>query len=228
MATQPASSQTPSETVKGVVTILLALHLLAIGTMIFGYHRPGSQLMFRADSIVMPYTQLLHLDPVFAKLELTTGDGFGENHLLEVQLLPPMASGDDRPIKTLRLPADESRWGLAHRRWQAISNDGSAFAKSENEGVAVAYAAPILNRILLENQASRGRLHFVLKKVPPLNPMAEPDLPADDFRAPAYFETQFTAEGWFDENNRFQIQQVNLRRQIAPPPSNSSSSDGKE
>jgi hypothetical protein len=228
MATQINSAQTPSETVKGVVTILLALHLLAVGTMIFGYHRPGSQLMFRADSLVLPYTQTLHLDPVFAKLELTTGDGFGENHLLDVQLLPPIDSSDDRPIKTLRLPGDESRWGLAHRRWQAIANDGSAFAKSENEGVAIAYAAPILNRILLENQASRARIHFVFKKVPPLNPTTEPELPADDFRAPAYFETQFTAEGWFDGNNRLQIQQVNLRRQIAPPPGTPRSPDGKE
>lgn len=222
MAAQSESSPAPSETVKGVVTILLALHLLAMGAMIFGYHRPGSQLMYRADSILLPYTQTLHLDPVFAKLELVSGDGFNENHILEAQLLPPNTSGDDRPTKTFRLPAEESRWGLDRRRWQAIANDGSGFAKSENEGVAVNYAAPILNRILLENQVSRARLQFVLKKTPPLNPVSEPDLPIDDFQAPAYYETQFTAEGWFDENNHFQIQQVNLRRQIAPRPSSQS------
>lgn len=215
------TSKPPSESVKGTVTILIALHLLTIGVMVFGYHRPGSRLMNRAYALLLPYTQLLHLDPAFAKLELTSGDGVGENHFLQVDFLPPIDSGDDRPTKSIRQPSTESKWSLGRHRWQAIAADGADFAKTENEGVAIAYVTPVLERLMREHQAPRGRIKFVLKKLPPLDPESEPTLPADDFEAAPYFETVFTAEGWFDARGQFQIQQVNIPRQVAPRPATS-------
>jgi hypothetical protein len=218
-------SETPlSEGTKGLLSLLLILHLTCVLTVLAANFRRSS-LLNELTRIFAPYTQSLHLDPERTAFHLTHGDVLDDDAVLTVELYrhadAPLA--DQQPLATVTLPDRGSRWLDGRRRYLALARTVQINSPVEGEptdyegDVTIALAKSAGRSLMEEHEARRAVVRCLRRLSQPRDPAElDPGFPPEDPQDAAYDVTVLTADVWIDDDGRTQGARRVPRREQAP------------
>ena len=219
-----SSSESLSEGTKGLLSLLVILHLACVLAAVAANFR-RSLLLAELTRIFAPYTQGLGLDPGQAPYFLTHGDVPDDDAVFIVDLY---GSGDmpldgQQPLASVTLPDHQSRWLNSRRRYLTLArqvqiNTPPEGEPGEYEGeVIIAVAKGVGRALLEEHQARRAVVRCVRRMSQPRDLAAlDPGFPPDNPRDAAYDVTILTADVWIDVDGQTQAARRVPRSEQAP------------
>lgn len=225
---QPAAGPL-SEITRSILSLVIIIHFCCVlAVLASGFRR--SPLLTRLVGIFAPYTQGLALDPGTIPYYHTLGRDEDDDAILLVDLYPDAESpvAGQTLIKTISLPAGESRWLESRRRYLALAKiiqfnapEGED-AGQDQDATAAEVAKAVGRRIIVENPLENGK--FPRAVVRCVRRMSQPlDLgglnegfPRDNPAAAAYDVPLYAADVWIDEDGQTVIVKRAARNEQAP------------
>jgi hypothetical protein len=206
---------------RSVVSLLLVIHLLCVGTVLASNFR-RSPLQAQLVSIFAPYTKLLHFDPEFTPYYYTLGRPSDDDAWIAVDLY----ASADQPVaqqevaKQLRLPEGGNNWLEGRRRLIQLAKLLAERGESEADD-DLEVASELVKGIgswAMDTTGNRRAVVRVFRRMSQpynlavLNPGFPPERPAD----PAYDAIVYEADVWSDEDQQVQVQKRASRAEVAP------------
>ncbi len=213
----------PSEGTKGVLSLLIILHLCCLLAVLAANFR-RSLLLGRLTGIFAPYTQSLLLDPGQTAWHLTHGDLLDDDVIFTIEVYredTPLTG--QQPLATVTLPDRGSRWLEARRRYFALAKAVQMNTPLEGEPedyegeVIMAVAKGVGRRLMDEHDARRAVVRCIRRMSQPRDlSLLDPGFPPGDPRDPAYDVTILTADVWIDGDGRTQVARRVPKSEQAP------------
>jgi hypothetical protein len=235
--TPPKPPQPPagplSDTTRSVLSLVILIHFCCVFTVLAsGFRR--SPMLERLVSLFAPYTQGLAFDPGTISYYHTLGREQDDDAIILVDLYPDSESpiAGQTLIKTVSLPAEESRWLESRRRYLTLAKivqvnapEGEE-AGPERDATAAEVAKAVGRAMIVENRLENGK--FPRAVVRCVRRMSQPRVLAElnegfppEPTAPAYDIPLYTADVFIAEDGNTEIVKRAARNQQAPLQPNS-------
>jgi hypothetical protein len=237
-APSPAAGSLSNLT-RSILSLVILIHFCCVFVVLAsGFRR--SPMLNKLVGIFARYTQGLAFDPGTVPYYHTLGREQDDDAILLVDLYPDSESplAGQTLIKTVPLPADESRWLESRRRYLALAKiiqvnapeGGESDPEQQNRDATAAEVAKSVGRgIIVENRLENGK--FPRAVVRCVRRMSQPQNLAElnagfapDPTAAAYDITLYTADVWIDEDGQTVIVKRAARNEQAPLQGSTSSS----
>jgi hypothetical protein len=235
----PSAPGSLSDLTRSILSLVIVIHFCCVFVVLAsGFRR--SPMLSRLVGIFAPYTQGLDFDPGTIPYYHTLGREQDDDALLLVDLYPDSESplAGQTLIKTVSLPANESRWLESRRRYLALAKiiqvnapeGGESDPEQQERDARAAEVAKSVGRgIIVENRLENGK--FPRAVVRCVRRMSQPQNLAElnagfprDPTAAAYDMTLYTADVWIDEDGQTVIVKRAARNEQAPLQGSTSSS----
>ena len=235
----PPAPGSLSDLTRSILSLVILIHFCCVFVVLAsGFRR--SPMLNRLVGIFAPYTQGLALDPGTIRYYHTLGREEDDDAILLVDLYPDSESplAGQTLIKTVSLPADESRWLESRRRYLSLAKiiqvnspeGGESDPEQQDRDARAAEVAKAVGRgIIAENKLESGK--FPRAVVRCVRRMSQPQNLAElnagfppDPTAAAYNITLYTADVWIDEDDQTVIVKRAARNEQAPLQGSTSSS----
>ncbi|MFN0018453.1 MAG: hypothetical protein ACKVP0_09355 [Pirellulaceae bacterium] len=217
-----------SDTTRSVISLVILLHFCCVFTVLAsGFRR--SPMLERLVSLFAPYTQGLAFDPGTISYYHTLGREQDDDAILLVDLYPDSESPvvGQTLIKTVSLPAEESRWLESRRRYLAFAKivqvnapEGEE-AGPERDATAAEVAKAVGRAIIFENRLENGK--FPRAVVRCVRRMSQPRVLTElnegfppEPTAAAYDIPLYTADVFIAEDGNTEMVKRAARNQQAP------------
>jgi hypothetical protein len=235
----PPAAGSISDVTRSILSLAILIHFCCVVVVLTsGFRR--SPMLSRLVGIFAPYTQGLAFDPGTIRYYHTLGREEDDDAILLIDLYPDSESplAGQTLIKTVSLPADESRWLESRRRYLALAKiiqvnspeAGESDPEQQDRDATAAEVAKAVGRgIIVENRLENGK--FPRAVVRCVRRMSQPRVLAElnegfppDPTAAAYDVPLYTADVWIDEDGQTVIVKRSARNEQAPLQGSSSSS----
>jgi len=212
--TSPPDASPPGANVRGIVSLLILIHLFMVAVAMSGNLAP-SRAQERLLGLFSPYLQPLNLklSDVFShKLYHYTGDDpTSFDHFVEVEF-----QGGSRDGEVIRLPDGQWRGTPNRNRVQALTHMLGFYAENQQDELLGRFVQAIGSHYLAGNAGAevivRVRRHL---PVPVSSTEASLQQPLDP-DAEVYFQTLYQARVWLDANGQSNLVKLDASGQVAP------------
>jgi hypothetical protein len=203
----------PSETVRGIVSLLLFIHLFCVWVALSGNYA-RSALQARLLTRLRPYTQLLNFDLDFTPYYLTHATPLDVDNRIEI--LPEGLDAADAK-NWIVLPDAGYRGGLPYKRQQRLADTMAFYAESEDYAgfIAQSVATNFMQQRQIRPAQIRCRRHLLQMREALSGTLAEQN-PYD----PLYFEVSYAANVVVGRDGRVSVVKIDEASQVARPDSN--------
>jgi hypothetical protein len=197
---------------RSLVSLGVVLHLLCIA-FVFAANVNPSRLQQRLAGVLAPYTQLLHLDPGFARVQFTDGSEASDDHRIVVA--PRLRDGSAGEADAVYFPGHEARFTADRWRATALANEMSAYA--DRDDLIALFAKTIGTRVMQDRGFDHVFVRVQHKSPQPLDlATLLPGFPPENPDAAAYYDLVYEAEVWIDEDGETQVLKRASGRDAAP------------
>lgn len=206
----PAPPTPPNESVRGIVSFLLFLHLFALAVAISSHWSASPlELALRNVPGLRPYTQLLALDQPYVELyHLTYGMPIDTDHALIAELRMP-----DRSTLTVSVPPDGVWPAERYARYARLATGVAEYA--ENEAAASLLPQAVAAHLLARHGATGGvircRRHYLQSPESVQSPRPVDHDPYNDAWYSVEYEAQILVSG-----GQVQLLKTESARDVAP------------
>ena len=236
----PPAAGSISDVTRSILSLVILIHFCCVFVVLASGFRRSPMLGRLVGFVFARYTQGLAFDPGTIRYYHTLGREEDDDAILLVDLYPDSESplAGQTLIKTVSLPADESRWLESRRRYLALakiiqvnSPEGgeSDPQQQDRDATAAEVARAVGRRIIVENRLENGK--FPRAVVRCVRRMSQPRVLAElnegfppDPTAAAYDVPLYMADVWIAEDGQTVIVKRAARNEQAPLQGSSSSS----
>ncbi len=212
IAPSPVDAQLPSPEVRGLVGLLIFVHLFCVAVALASY-ADNSPLEERLQQLFGPYTGTLNFDlrpnvyPT-GRFYLTHAEAGDVDFSVEIEGTLP-----DGQTKELAVPMSDLGHG-EHRHYQSLANAAGAMAIAE--GVEPDVVRAVAGSVLKQWGANRGRIRVVAHRLMPIEArQTGQDRDRDPFDK-QYFNTVYEAHVLVGPDGRVDLVKRAAAGEVAP------------
>lgn len=195
---------------RGVLSLLIALHLIVVGTALAcSVHR--SSLQTALSKIFAPYTRSLFFVPsdtpyAYVADNSRFGSRIDDDHYIEIV--------DQDQV--LEFPLPGSNWSPDRRRWFRLTHQLGWYAEEQQDEPCAVIAKEIAWHYMQQTRADDVLVRCKRRMAQPLDPRdIPPDLPPGEPMSPKYESMVYAAQVYLVDGE-LQVAKKSATREVAP------------
>ncbi len=226
---EPPTQADPSTNVRSVVSLLIAVHLLAVGiALLCSVQR--SVLQTRLSAVLAPYARTLYFVPhenpfLYTYGNTRLGDNDDDDHIVQIDIPANPKTGS--AATTVEFPAPGSNWSPNRQRAFELTHRLGWYAEQDADDQLGVLMQEIAWQPMKQYGVDEVEVHCIRRMTQPFSLDDLPaDFPRDNPASPKYERDLYSAQIYLVDG-QLQVAKKSASREVAPRAKNSGGADGQ-